>query len=223
MKTIKNWQAFNEMKSSTYKNAAKKLRDMGHETKAKRLEEHPKFLDKLENNDRNTERLNQYKTIPMFNFEFNFTGNFAGFDWGATWDLWYDGGKEGIVITPWFIMKTPDSIPEGFYPFWIENYENIGTAGPFNIEDTIYWGIPIGEEDEELTEGKRPILFNNRKDATRFINLIKGDIIELEDSHSILGNKLSWLDKEDPSEIEEFFTDLKETISSLNVKHLFRN
>lgn len=89
------------MKSEVYDKAAKKLRAMGHEKKAKKLEDHPRFLNKLQ-------ATAPYKNEPEFKFIGDFYGNFAGFDFGMSFDMWSDnrdGGFFGVTIPVFFDMK----------------------------------------------------------------------------------------------------------------------
>ena len=209
MKTIQNWSKFNEMRAEVYQSAAKKLKKMGHESKAKRLEEHPAFLSSL-----------KYSGEP-FSFttgDLNLSGKFIGTDPGATYDMFCDNEKEMIDIPCFFLMSDEEGNTGDFSPIWIsaeiEDGEptNIILIEPQNFEDT-----PWSDEIEEHSEA---ILFNNVKDARRFLKILKEDFSGWEDlkEHLIKLGRF----EEEKTDFEEALAMYKKLVNKLNVKMFYR-
>lgn len=214
---INNWKKFNELKDSTYKSAAKKFKELGHERTAKRLEEHPKFLDKLEIDKTHKKLLDKYKHVAPFQFnntidinknadgKFIIKGEFYNIDFVYAYDLWREGNDKEVFSIPCNFKLLLGLINDydGFFikPFWItkELYDDnkLVIEGPFDIEDSP-WEI----------EGTNPILFSNRKDAIRFINLLKNDPTIQKELNEIND--------------EEFIELYHKTVNELNPKHLYR-
>lgn len=214
MKTLKNWKTFNEMNDMVYKRAAKQFRELGFENKAKRLEEHPEFLRDIENQERYIKLLKTYKDIESFTFNtkskgIKIVGNFIGLDPFAIYDMWFDNNQSCMAIVICFLISIDDSDKKYLIcPFWIY-YEDgkVGIDGPFSFDETPLRDI--------YNESEEPILFDNRKDANRFIHELKTNPIIEDDIHKV---KYS-----NPKEKKEFIKMYKETIGKLNAKMLYKD
>lgn len=220
MKIIK----FNELKSDVYFNAAKKLKELGHLNKAKRLEEHPIFLSKL-----------KYKNIEPFSFRtvkfqnlnpkviispnIDYKGKIIGINPGMMHDLYNDSDKENLVIYPMFEMYN-DKGKDSFIPFIIDadcgdNFNlkffmvnKIEICNVFDYDNTIF---------EDDIPSNSTIFFSNPKDARRFINFLKTEgLKEIEDFRIKFKN----YDVPSYDDMIESYNDL---VSKLTPKMLYRD
>lgn len=100
MKNIKDWKTFNELKTSTYKNAAKLAKKYGRNTLANEFDEHSKNIKSMEMDKRvNEEKAKALKEIDKSVEPFIFKTisgkeidklNFMYFDNGMTFDNYVD-------------------------------------------------------------------------------------------------------------------------------------
>lgn len=217
MKTIKNWKQFNELNRSTYYNAAKQADELGDKKLGKKFRQHSSDIENLKRNNRINQSIKKYN-LDEFSFkayEYQFDGKFAGTDPGMEYEMFIDSDKKSINICPMFYMRGND--PNGkpflgsFSPFWLtkDNDKTI-VSGPFGIEETPY--------DKLFEEGgNNPLLFDNRKDANRFLNYLKNDILEqdYEDYFS------KYVENED--DWKEFIDLRQELIENIKVRQLYRS
>jgi hypothetical protein len=246
MKTLKNWAKFNEMKGSTYKSAADKAQEYGNKELANKFREHPKFLRELEDKKRaeqqsirNAEMVSKYSSVEPFNFKVvgpkgqvqTFTGKFMGTEPGMEFDMFCDNDKEGISIAPHFLMKGKKPIGEEeteyvFSPFWISyypenaNYKNgeIFIDGPYNIDESP-WAKYKENPGAFMSEGDGNYFpkFTSRKDANRFLDLLKNSKI-LKQQYDEFYEQYYKNREEDWKE----FMDCKDDVlSNLNVRQLY--
>lgn len=238
---------FNEKLSPiVYNNAAKRAADYGDTELSDRFKKHVSTIHGFEQDISDEIHLKENNLKP---FEFvpipmsipnpmPLTGNFLSFDPGMTYDMYiensvniqrgwdYDQPAEakrknpkeykGITIPIFFKMQQGE-LESSFCPFWIESgydFHNEKTfiSGPHNIEDTP-WGKYRNEEEE-------PVLFNNRKDANRFIKFIKErsetDLEKLENvvkKHEYYDNRI----------FNKFKILYMEVVNSLNVRMIYRS
>lgn len=156
MKNIKNWDKFlNELNRETYLSAADKLDTMGHKKRSIELKKHANI------------NLKGYDDLGLFTFKNNFgkNGYFYGLELSMTRDMFADQKHEIEVDkshNEWAISTIAlftDEEGKIFSPFWIDYNEE---------EDRVY----IDKYDSE-DGNEEPILFDNRKDAVKFIKALK--------------------------------------------------
>jgi len=228
MKKINNWKKFNELKEETYRSAIKKFREIGHDRKASDAESHlhnmmsKQFGDEpfsfiITKEMKNGAVSNGMKTL-------HFTGKLIVFEHEMSFDMFMENDKQGISIAPYFNM-TEVGEPEKtdmFSPFWIEyGYTGPKTTlmGPMNVEE--------GPWSDFLDEGgDQPVLFDNRKDANRFIKILKDTDSIREKLEKI---NVSWYNEEgrggkeqQQKDINEYIEYYIETVNNLQPKLLFR-
>ena len=188
---------------STYHRAAEKLKKMGHVKKAERIIKHHEFIRRIEEKERIKKKLQVTSDVAPFELTARLgkigdtnmllDGRFLFTDIGSGYDMFYDNDftyfslpfffavyekgqdiSESYQIVPFWI--TLGDIPESFYDVKDDDSEpemvftddatklKITVEGPSNVEETPW----------DLTEwGNMPILFTSRKDANRFIKVMK--------------------------------------------------
>jgi hypothetical protein len=171
MKILNNWEKFNELRKSTYMNAAKKADEIGHEKLGKKFRDHADVMQKRAEEDENQKNqedwgklMEEYSNIEPFNIidnkGFRYLAYFVGFGWDASIDnSWKAGELENttnILVNPMFVINDNDNGKLKFIHIFLNK----------NDEKYVF--------DAEDLEGENINLkFSTRKDANRLLKLIK--------------------------------------------------
>lgn len=190
---IKGWQKFNEeLKTRTYRDAARKLKKMGHKDRAKRLFSHSEDMT-----IRDSEKEYGISEVELQN---GVKAKFGGFDFGMSWDCYLDNDHKYISLPLFF--QFPDEYEESsiFCPLSFE----------YDIEDDKLELYSHSEEAIEELYHTKILKFKNRKDAMKIISVLKN--LDLK-------SEFTWDYEED--EFESFQSDYKKLISKLKVNELY--
>lgn len=196
---IYNWDKFNELKTSTYFNAAHKLKKLGHKERSEKISRHSTEMGR-----RYAEKFN----IGTCTFIGGITGEFCGFDFGMTRDMFIDNEKEFLSI-PLFFLIDINGVKESINAFTIEYQTS---------EDYIDF---VSCEMDQLQELKLigpkevALMFNNRKDANKVIMALKS--IKLEDELSHVNGQLGESDMED---LQEHYNNM---LTKLRANEMFKS
>jgi hypothetical protein len=162
---MKHLTPFNELRGYTYREAADKLKGMGHISRAKDLEEHSYHMEMKEANEKHG--------IGECTFQDGIVGKHISFDEYMSIDCFFDGGKDFIYFPI-------------FFKFDIENYDDY-IHQPFFIEHEVGTDeVAVGSEDPSTLQKKfgielegdgplhtRALLLNNRGDANRVVRALR--------------------------------------------------
>ena len=156
---MKHLKQFNELRTSTYRNASNKLKKMGHKVRGEKMLQHSYDMEKREVEKYNVgtctfdpPRLGEIKC------------DFIGFDIHMSIDCWVDSEKETFLFPVFFVSDIKDEYGENvLQPFSI-NYDTYDRK--VKVEST---------SPDELNDifGVETLLFNNRRDAVRMYNALK--------------------------------------------------
>ncbi|MCK9415868.1 hypothetical protein M0Q97_04340 [Candidatus Dojkabacteria bacterium] len=173
MKTLNNWEKFNELIKSTYMNAAKKADEIGHEKLGKKFRDHADVMQKRaveEENRKNQEDwgklIEEYSNIEPFYMmtdgTFRTPAYFVGFAWDASIDNSWKAVKvyikepeeiDNILVNAMFVLKRNEL--DFIHVFLNKN----GEKYVFDCVDS----------EGEYVDVK----FATRKDANRLLKLLK--------------------------------------------------
>jgi len=213
MKKIQNWQKFNELDSSTYYRAARKLKDIGHIERANRLDQHSTDMD-MRGMDAIKDK--NFPGVEPFNFivpseSLKLKGELGFIESGMAWDTWLDSEKEWLSIAPYFKMTGFDRFGyddgKSFYmsPFWAE-YKDGKISYVFSIDsEESPWNIREGD----------PVYFSTRRDAVRFLKILK----DYDIGKSVKNYAKT---KEEKADAEEFIGLWNEAVSNIKINEIFR-
>lgn len=196
---ISNWKKFNELKSSTYRNASDKLNKMGHKKRAQDLKSHAE--DMMVVNSRNKYGIDECSFL-LNNGEV-IKGKFAGFDFGQSYDMFSDDGSFLSIPLYFFFGDKLCRYGSRIY--------NVFTIG-YEVEKS---RIYVDSYDEDIIQevfGQSSLYFSNRKDANKIITVLRSIDIDNEFSRFNV--------------IDEFVIEFKrvygEMLKNLSTNQLFR-
>jgi len=159
---MKHLTPFNELRGYVYRDAAAKLKKMGHISRADALNAH--------SYDMEIKAAEKYN-IGQCTFEGGTTGDFISFDEYMTFDTYVDGKHGGHASYIYWPV---------FFKFDVANYDDNYIHNPFCIDyDVENDNITIDCQDLEGLERKFNVnlasdawLFNNRKDANKVVRAL---------------------------------------------------
>ena len=156
---MKHLTTFNELNGDTYRSAATKLKGMGHNARAKDLEDHSYHMDTKAAYERHG--IGEC-TFHHDLFQDGIVGTFITFDEHMSLDWFKDGGHDFIYFPLFFKFDVKSYDDYIHQPFFIEYNMNTGEVG-------------VGSEDPAtlVLQSDDALLLNNRNDAHKIIRALR--------------------------------------------------
>lgn len=190
---IKGWKKFNEeLKISTYRNAAYKLDRLGHKKRAKDLNSHAEEMIVRQSKE-------EYG-IDTCEFENGVVARFAGFDFGMGWECYFDNDEQHLSIPVFF--KFPEEW-DGSTIFSPISFE-------YDVDEDKLTFFGMSEEAMVDLYGKDTLKFKSRKDAMKVINTLKRLDLKAE---------ITW--KHNQDEFERFQATYQKLLSKIKINEIY--
>lgn len=197
---ISNWKKFNELKSSTYRNASDKLNKMGHKKRAQDLKSHAEEMMAV--NSRNKYGLDECSFL--LNSGEVIKGKFTGFDFGQSYDMFNDSGEyDGLSIPLYFLFDKVDRYGNRIF--------NVFTIYYDATKPKIY----VDSYDEDIIQesfGQSSLYFSNRRDANKVLTVLRNIDIDGEFSKFDVSDEV----------VTEFKRVYQYMLNNLSINQLFR-
>jgi len=191
---IKKWTQFNEeLNQLTYKNAANKLKKMGHKQRGSSLHSHSEDM---------LVRESEKYGIGEIEFQNDVKAKFAGFDFDMSLDVYIDNEYKYFALPLYFQFPDEWDGDTIFYPVSFE----------YDIDDDRFILFAYSEEALEDLYKSTVLKFKNRKDVMRIISVLKK-----LDLHEEIGQKCS------EEEFEKYKSDYNKMISKIKINNLYEN